>query len=87
MSIWPTFITGVVGIAGILGTIVAARMSARSQTANLLLSINEERRRAQRTEKRQVYAEFLTSIHDVVNKLMVAYYSGDLQNLMDTILP
>jgi hypothetical protein len=86
MSIWPIFITGVVGVAGIAGTIFAARMSVRSQTANLLISINEERRKALRTEKRQVYADFLSCIHDVVNTVMVAYYSGDLQNLMDEIL-
>jgi hypothetical protein len=86
MSLWPIFITGVVGVAGILGTIFVARMTTRNQTANLMLSINEERRRAQRTEKRQVYAEYLASVQGVVDSTMVAYHHKDLQNVMDAIL-
>lgn len=86
MSLWPTFITGVVGVAGILGTIVAARMTTKSQTANLLLSFNEERRRAQRTEKRQVYAEFLASIHEVVDTTTASHFTGDMQKVLDAIL-
>jgi hypothetical protein len=64
MSIWPTVVTGVVGVAGIIGTILAARMAANSQTANLLLSLNEERSRARLVDKRQVYANFITAAHE-----------------------
>src|SRR5580698_1884978 len=64
MSIWPTVITGVVGVAGIVGTVLAARIAASSQTANLLLSMNEERSRARLVDKRQVYANFVTAAHE-----------------------
>lgn len=64
MSIWPTVITGVVGVAGIVGTVLAARIAASSQTANLLLSMNEERSRARLVDKRQVYADFVTAAHE-----------------------
>jgi hypothetical protein len=64
MSIWPTVITGVVGVAGITGTILAARIAASTQTANLMRSMSEERSRARLVDKRQVYANFITAAHE-----------------------
>ena len=64
LSIWPTVITGVVGVVGIAGTILAARIAASSQTANLMLSMNEERSRSRFVDKRQVYANFVTATHE-----------------------
>lgn len=86
MSLWPTFITGVVGVAGILGTIVAARMTARSQTANLMLSINEERGRAQVVDKRQVYARFTASIQEYIHEITAAYfYTSEAEKLLQAV--
>ena len=53
MTLSLTVITGLVGVAGIAGTLPAARMIARSQTADLMLSIGEEKRSAQLAHKRQ----------------------------------
>ncbi len=46
MTLSPTVITGLVGVAGIAATLLAARMTARSQTADLMLSIGEEKKSA-----------------------------------------
>ena len=45
MTLWPTLITGLIGVAGIGGSILSARITTRSQTANLMLSISEEKER------------------------------------------
>ena len=73
MSIWPTVITGVVGVAGIIGTILAARITASRQTANLLFSLTEERNRARLVDKRQVYANFITAAHEADLMIMWVY--------------
>jgi hypothetical protein len=52
-------VTGAVGIAGIGGTILAAWMTAKGQTSNLLLGVDAEDRRAQLAEKRRIYAAYL----------------------------
>jgi hypothetical protein len=49
---WSTIIIGAVGVAGIGGTL----LSARWQTAGVKLSIAAEDERANRAEKRRVYA-------------------------------
>lgn len=59
--IMPTAITGVVGLAGIGGTLLSARMTGKSDAANLQVSISAEDRRARCTEKREVFARFLTA--------------------------
>jgi hypothetical protein len=56
---WGTVITGVVGLAGIGGTLLAARMTGKSDAENLRTSISAEDRRARRTEKREIFARFL----------------------------
>ncbi len=65
MTLWLTLITGLVGVAGIAGTILSARLTSRSQTANLMLSISEERKRARVTDRRQVYASFMAILNKV----------------------
>jgi hypothetical protein len=63
---WDVVVTGVVGIAGIGGAILAARITTKTQTANLLLSIDAENKRARVAEKRRLYAGFLASVNAVM---------------------
>ncbi len=65
---WPNLITGAVGVAGIGGTILAAWMTGKRQTANLKLSINAENQRARVAEKRRIYASCQASF----NRLLAA---------------
>ena len=75
MTLWPSLITGTVGVAGIAGTILAAQLTARNQTANLAVSINEERNRSRLSDKRQVYANFMTSLHENLLAWTLASYA------------
>lgn len=52
-------ITGVVGIAGIGGALLSARMTAKSSAENLRTSISAEDARARNAEKRRTYANCL----------------------------
>jgi len=65
MNLWPTLITGAVGVAGIVGTILAAQLTARSQAANLMITINAETDRARVADKRQVYANFISALNEL----------------------
>jgi hypothetical protein len=58
-------ITGLVGIAGVAGTIVAAKIASKSATKDLRLSINAESDRAREAEKRRIYAESLAAFTEV----------------------
>jgi len=58
----PTAITGAVGLAGIGGTLLSARMTGRSDAENLRTSISAEDERAKLAEKRRVYASCLASL-------------------------
>jgi hypothetical protein len=60
-TVIPAVVAGAVGIAGIGGTILSARLTAKAQTANLRLSIGAEDRRARLAEKRRIYATFMAS--------------------------
>jgi hypothetical protein len=51
-----TAITGAVGIAGVAGTIIAARIAGNSARESARLSISAEAGRARFSDKRQVYA-------------------------------
>ncbi len=53
---WATVVTGVVGLAGIGGTLLSARMTGESDAANLRASIRAEDARARLAEKRRIYA-------------------------------
>jgi hypothetical protein len=64
-SVVSIAITGLVGIAGVVGTIVAAKIASKSATKDLKLSINAESDRARRAEKRQIYAESLAAFTEV----------------------
>jgi hypothetical protein len=58
-TVIPAVVTGAVGIAGIGGTILSARITTKAQTANLRLSIDAENTRARLADKRYIYATFM----------------------------
>jgi hypothetical protein len=64
-SIVPAAITGVVGLAGIVGSILSARLTSRSASRNLELSISAEDKRAYTAEKRRIYAAFNAAIENL----------------------
>jgi hypothetical protein len=61
-SVVSTVVTGVVGLAGIGGSIMSARLASKSATENLRRSITAEDIRAKRAEKRLVYAKCLAAL-------------------------
>src|SRR5260370_2256504 len=63
---WPTLITGAVGVAGIGGTILAAWMTGKRQTANLELSIGAENERHRLIEKRRIYSACQASFENML---------------------
>lgn len=58
----PTAITGVVGLAGIAGSIISARQTSKSASRDLRLSIKAEDTCAGIAEKRRIYAAFNAAI-------------------------
>jgi hypothetical protein len=56
-------ITGAVGIAGVAGTIIAARVAGKSARESAQLSINAQADQARLADKRQVYAQALAALH------------------------
>jgi hypothetical protein len=77
---WETLITGVVGLAGIGGTLWQGKRSREAQTAdlkasfdataeNLKVGIDAENDRARRAEKRQVYANCISSFGTAINEI------------------
>jgi hypothetical protein len=69
-SDWATVVTGVVGLAGIGGTLFAAWLASRSQTKNLQLSINAENERQRLADKRRIYAKFMESVTAVIGSAL-----------------
>jgi hypothetical protein len=55
-------ITGVVGIAGVAGTILAAKIAGNSATENARLGISAESDRARLAEKRRIYARAIAAV-------------------------
>jgi hypothetical protein len=66
---WGLLSTTVVGLGGIGGTVFAARMTAKSTSANIVRTINAERDLAVLAEKRNIYA----TCHAAVLPLQLAY--------------
>lgn len=71
----PTAITGVVGLAGIVGSIMSARLTSRSASRDLQFSIKAEDERASTAERRRIYAAFNAAIEGL---WIVATSSEDL---------
>lgn len=91
MALWAALITGAVGVAGIAGTILAARMVARNQTSNLVLSINEQRDSARLVDKRQAYANYMAALHRFEVMMMatmaeVYYIETDPEKIRSAVL-
>jgi hypothetical protein len=61
-SVVSIAITGAVGISGVAGTILAARITSTSATKDLQLSITAENDRQHKAEKRRLYAVCLATI-------------------------
>jgi hypothetical protein len=55
-TVIPTAITGLVGLAGIGGTLLSARITGKSDAENLRMTISADDRRAEVAEKRRIYA-------------------------------
>jgi hypothetical protein len=59
---WAILVTGVVGIAGIGGTLLSAKMTSKSAAENLRTSIAAEDARAKLAEKRRIYANCMAAL-------------------------
>lgn len=63
VSIVPNIITGAVGLAGIGGSLVSAKMAGKSAAKNLRTTLAVENERAKLAEKRRIYANCLSSLN------------------------
>jgi hypothetical protein len=61
-----TAITGAVGVAGVAGTIIAARIAGNSTRETARLTISAENRRVRLADKRRVYARALATMDAAV---------------------
>jgi hypothetical protein len=59
---WAVVVTGAVGLAGIGGTLLSAKMTGKSDAENLRTSISAEDRRARLAEKRRIYAGCVAAV-------------------------
>ncbi len=83
----PTAITGAVGLAGIGGTLLSARMTGMSDAKNLRTSIRAEDARARLADKRRIYAgcvAALTAYSDATvaantSKILLAEQRAELE--------
>lgn len=76
---WGYVITGIVGIAGIGGTLWSGKLAAKSATLNLRLSISAEDDRARRAQKRRIYAAYLASLTSLAAEVRnFKLYGGDM---------
>jgi hypothetical protein len=66
MIAWDVTVTGIVGIAGIVGTITATRMTTRNQTVNQLIRIHAENERIQNADKKQAFLGFIRAASTVI---------------------
>lgn len=65
-TVIPAAVAGAVGVAGIGGTLLSARMTGKSNADILRTSIIAEDARARNAEKRAVYAKFLAAINEMI---------------------
>ena len=65
-AIATAIVTGVVGVAGIIGTFWNGKRAREAASKDLLASINAENQRAKRAERRQVYARHLAACTDAM---------------------
>ena len=77
-SIVPTAISGVVGLAGIGGTLLSARMTSKSDSENLRTSIGAEDQRARLAEKCRIYANYLSALSAGFNSYVESSTKQDL---------
>jgi hypothetical protein len=73
-SVVSIAITGLVGIAGVAGTILAARIASKSATKNLKLSINAENYRVDKADKRRIYAACQVAFDEVALAYATSQY-------------
>lgn len=62
MGLWSTLVTGLVGIAGIVGAIVSSWLAAKSSAANVRLGIAAENERTALADRRHTYASCMTAL-------------------------
>jgi hypothetical protein len=72
-----TAITGAVGIAGVAGTIIAARIAGNSARQSARLSIAAETDRARLADKRQVYAHTIAAMRSATAAAVKVSAYGD----------
>lgn len=82
---WPNLITGAVGVAGIGGTILAAWMTGKRQTANLKLNIDAENNRHRLAEKRRIYAKYQASLDNLIILITRLQVLGHGQRFKDSL--
>ena len=61
----PAAVTGIVGMAGIGGSIWSARIAGKNSNVNLLRGIDAQKDRARESEKRRLYAASLAAFNDM----------------------
>jgi hypothetical protein len=74
---WGILVTGLVGVAGIGGTVLATWMTGKSQTTNLRISIGAENERARLAEKRQIYVRYLAASGELINAMAKQHALGE----------
>ena len=84
-TIIPTAVTGVVGLAGIGGSIASASLASKSASEDLKRNISAENARLKRADKRLIYASFLAAVTKLDDlSLNRKEDHRDLQEFLDT---